>query len=81
MNQQSKGFHAITRMFAMVGAVICGFFSMTLFVSSLFALPDVMTVLIGYSKAVLIAMLAWGFWYAAKFGKNPFSTKFLSKIN
>ena len=72
MNKQSKVFHTVTRACAMLGAVICSFFAVTLFVSSLIALPDIITALMGCSKAILIAALAWAFWYAAKYSKNPF---------
>ena len=72
MNKQSSAFHPVTRAFALLGALICGFFAVTLFVLSLSALPDILAVLIGCAKAVLIALLARAFWNAGKHSKNPF---------
>ncbi|WP_334016197.1 hypothetical protein [Alteromonas sp. S167] len=72
MNKQSNAFHPVTKAFALLGAFICGFFAVTLFVSSSFALPDIIAVLLGCAKAVLIALLALGFWNAGKHSKNPF---------
>ena len=72
MNKQSNTFHPVTRVFALLGAFICGFLAITLFVSSLFALPDIIVVLLGCAKAVLIAPFAWGFWNAGRHSKNPF---------
>ena len=73
MNKQSNAFHPVTRAFALLGALICGFFAVTQFVSSLFALPDIIALLLGCAKAVLVALLAWAFWNAGKHSKNPFS--------
>ncbi|QHJ09907.1 hypothetical protein FX988_00115 [Paraglaciecola mesophila] len=64
MNKQRKDFHPVTKACAMLGAVICGFFAVTLFVSSLFTLPDILTALVGCAKAVLIAILGRAFWFA-----------------
>lgn len=72
MNKKSKDFHPFIKACAMLGAVSCGFFAIALFVSSLVALPNIFTVLVGCSKAILISMLSWAFWYAGKFGKNSF---------
>ena len=72
MNQPSKGFHPITRAFAYVGAFICAFFSLTIFISSVFAFTDIFNLLADFGMTVLTSMLAWAFWYAGKAGKNPF---------
>ena len=72
MNLQSKGFHPITRAFAYIGAFICAFFSLTIFISSVFAFTDIFNLLAGFGMTVLTSMLAWAFWYAGKAGKNPF---------
>ena len=72
MNKQSNAFHPVTKAFALLGAFICGFFAATQFISSLFALPDIIAVLLDCAKAVLIALLALAFWDAGKHSKNPF---------
>ncbi|MCG7646987.1 hypothetical protein MHM87_15510 [Alteromonas sp. Cnat3-28] len=72
MNKQSNAFHLVTKAFALLGAFICGFFAATQFISSLFALPDLIAVLLGCAKAVLIALLALAFWNAGTHSKNSF---------
>ncbi|USI26919.1 hypothetical protein ACD631_11075 [Alteromonas macleodii] len=72
MNKQSNTFHPVTRAFALLGAFICGFLAVSLFISSLFALPDIVVVLLGCAKAVLIAPFACFFWNAGKHSRNPF---------
>ncbi|MCG7647778.1 hypothetical protein MHM87_19580 [Alteromonas sp. Cnat3-28] len=72
MNKQSNAFRPVTKAFALLGSFICSFFAVTQFIQSLLALPDIIAVLLGCAKAVLIALLAWGFWNAGKHSKNPF---------
>lgn len=79
MDKQSNAFHPVTRAFALLGALIYGFFAVTLFVSSLFALPDILAVLVGCTKAILIALLARAFWNAGKHSKNPFQMNLFSR--
>lgn len=75
MNKQSNAFHPVTRVFALLGALICGFFAVTLFALSLFAFPDILAVLIGCATTALIALLSWAFWNAGKHSQNPFQMK------
>ena len=79
MNKQSNAFHPVTKPFALLGALICGFFAVTLFVSSLFVFPDILAVLLGCAKSVLIALLARAFWNAGRHSKNPFQMNSFSK--
>lgn len=76
--QKPVTFHPIVKACAYFGALFAIFAATTSF-ASIFAAATLWDSLAGAGRAAGCLMLAWLFWYAGKYSKNPFKVPMFTR--